>query len=404
MHLQTKVIYFDYNATTPVDKRVFDAMTPYFLEKFGNASSKTHAFGWQADEAVKNARQITADFIGAEVQEILFTSGATESLNLAINGLFSVYHKTKNHIVVAKTEHNAVLETCKLLEEKGATITYLSVDRYGLVDANELEKVITDKTLFVAIMLVNNETGVIQPIEQLAEITHKYGAFFVCDTTQAIGKIRVDVNELGIDLACISAHKLYGPKGIGALYFRRKNPRVNLFPIITGGGQERGLRAGTINVPGIVGLAKAIEIAESELWENASIISKLRTRLEQYLIDCGDVTINGSTRDRIFNTSSLCFKGIKAERLIAKVSGIAFSTGSACTSALAEPSHVLKAMGLTDEEAYASVRLSLGKYNTDIEVRNAIDEISKAVKELRGNWFDDMLIWKWVNVLIFFSD
>ncbi|MES2836343.1 MAG: cysteine desulfurase family protein [Bacteroidota bacterium] len=385
MHLQTKVIYFDYNATTPVDKRVFDAMTPYFLEKFGNASSKTHAFGWQADEAVKNARQITADFIGAEVQEILFTSGATESLNLAINGLFSVYHKTKNHIVVAKTEHNAVLETCKLLEEKGATITYLSVDRYGLVDANELEKVITDKTLFVAIMLVNNETGVIQPIEQLAEITHKYGAFFVCDTTQAIGKIRVDVNELGIDLACISAHKLYGPKGIGALYFRRKNPRVNLFPIITGGGQERGLRAGTINVPGIVGLAKAIEIAESELWENASIISKLRTRLEQYLIDCGDVTINGSTRDRIFNTSSLCFKGIKAERLIAKVSGIAFSTGSACTSALAEPSHVLKAMGLTDEEAYASVRLSLGKYNTDIEVRNAIDEISKAVKELRGN-------------------
>lgn len=390
--MQTKVIYFDYNATTPVDKRVLDAMIPYFLEKFGNASSKTHPFGWQADEAVKNARQITADFIGAEAQEILFTSGATESLNLAINGLFSVYNKTKNHIVVAKTEHNAVLETCKLLEQKGATITYLSVDRYGLVDANELKKVITEETLFVAVMLVNNETGVIQPIEELAKITHNYGAFFICDTTQAIGKIRVDVNELGIDLACISAHKLYGPKGVGALYFRRKNPRVNLFPIITGGGQERGLRAGTTNVPGIVGLAKAIENAESELWENASKISKLRTRLEQYLIDCGDVTINGSTRDRIFNTSSLCFKGIKAERLIAKVSGIAFSTGSACTSALAEPSHVLKAMGLTDEEAYASVRLSLGKYNTDVEVRNAIDEISKAVKELRSNWFDDLKI------------
>jgi cysteine desulfurase len=376
-------IYLDYNSTTPVDKIVLDKMLPFFTEKFGNAASKTHSFGWIAEDAVKIARQQIADLINCLDQEIVFTSGATEGINLAIKGVYENYQTKGKHIITVRTEHKAVLDTCKALEKKGASVTYLSVDREGLIDLSELKKALTPQTILVSVMYVNNETGVIQPIRQIADLVHANGSIFLCDATQAVGKINIDVEEEHIDIMCLSGHKFYGPKGIGALYVRRKNPRVTLFPQIDGGRHERGLRSGTLNVPGIVGLGKACELAKFEMWENAARISKLRTKLEQYMCDLGNVFINGSTKHRLFNTTNIAFHGIRSESLINKIPHIAVAMGSACTSAIAEPSHVLKAMGLSDEDSYSSIRFSLGKYTTEEEINETIESITNAVKQLR---------------------
>lgn len=380
-----KPIYLDYNATTPIDKRVLEAMLPYFTEKFGNASSRTHSFGWAADDAVKTAREQVAKLVNCLAQEIVFTSGATEAINLAIKGVWDNYQSKGKHIITVATEHKAVLDTCKTLEKKGATVTYLSVNREGLIDLDELKNALTPQTILVAVMYANNETGIIQPIKQIADIVHANNSIFLCDATQAIGKINIDVEDEHIDLMCMSAHKMYGPKGVGALYIRRKNPRVTLLQQIDGGGQERGLRSGTLNVTGIVGLGKACEIALSEMWDNSARISKLRTKLEQHLCDLENVFINGSTKHRIFNTCNITLQGITATDLIKKIPNIAVAMGSACTSEKNEPSHVLKAMGINDDDAYCSLRFSLGKYTTDEEINNTIESIKAAVAEIRNN-------------------
>jgi cysteine desulfurase len=372
-------IYLDYNATTPVDKRVLEAMLPYFTEKFGNASSRTHSFGWIAEDAVKVARQQVADLINCLEQEVIFTSGSTEGINLALKGVWENYQSKGKHIITVKTEHKAVLDTCKALEKKGATITYLNVDREGLIDLQELKNAITPQTILVAVMYANNETGVIQPIKEIADLVHTNNSMLFCDATQVVGKINIDVEDEHIDIMCLSAHKFYGPKGIGALYIRRKDPRVTLFPQIDGGGHERGLRSGTLNVTGIVGLGKACEIAKLDMWDDSARISKLRTRLEQLLTELPNTFINGSTKHRLFNTTNICFQGNRSETIIKKIPNIAVAMGSACTSAVAEPSHVLKAMGLSDEDTYSSIRFSLGKYTTEAEIKEAIETVKKAV-------------------------
>lgn len=358
-------------------------MLPYFSERFGNASSKSHSFGWTAAQVVDNARAQVASLLNAEAQEIIFTSGSTEAINLALKGVFSIYQTKGKHIITAQTEHKAVIDTCKYLETLGANITFLPVDREGNVDPEDLKKNILPTTILVAIMLANNETGTIQPIQKLAEITHANNSIFFCDATQAFGKIQVDVQDLGIDLCCISAHKMYGPKGAGALFVRRKNPRVNLTPLIHGGGHERGLRSGTLNVPAIVGLGLAAEIAGKDWWENAGKMSILRSKFEWKLTELNDVFVNGNIRNRLPNTCNISIGGIKADELIAKLPLLAFSTGSACTSALPEPSHVLKAMGLTEAQAYSSIRISLGKDTTEEEVLKAANDICIQIEKLR---------------------
>ncbi len=378
-------IYLDYNATTPVDKRVLETMLPYFTEKFGNASSRTHAFGWIAEDAVKTAREQAALLINCLAQEIIFTSGATEAINLAIKGVWENYQTKGKHIITVQTEHKAVLDTCKSLERKGAEVTYLSVDRGGLIDLEELRNSLTSQTILAAVMYANNETGVIQPIKQIADLVHANNSIFMCDATQAVGKINCNVEEEHVDLMCFSAHKFYGPKGVGALYVRRKNPRVTLYPQIEGGGHERGLRSGTLNVTGIVGLGKACEIAQREMWDDSIRISKLRTKLEQHLCDLENVFVNGSTKNRLFNVSNITFQGIRSETLINKIPNIAVSMGSACTSAIAEPSHVLKAMGLSNEDSFSAVRFSLGKYTTEAEINEVIEMLSRAAAEIRMN-------------------
>jgi cysteine desulfurase len=375
-------VYLDYNATTPVDKRVLEAMLPYFTEKFGNASSRTHGFGWIAEDAVTTARKQVADLINCIEQELVFTSGATEAINLAIKGVWENYKIKGNHIITVATEHKAVLDTCQALEKKGAKITYLPVNREGLIDLDDLRKALTPQTILVSVMYANNETGVIQPIQKIAETVHANSSIFMVDATQAVGKININVMDEHIDLMCLSAHKFYGPKGVGALYVRRKNPRVTLFPMIDGGGHERGLRSGTLNVTGIVGLGKACEIAKLEMWDDSARISRLRTKLEQHLCDLEDVYINGSTKNRLFNTTNIAFLKIRSESLIHKIPNIAVSMGSACTSAIAQPSHVLKAMGLSDAESYSSIRFSLGKYTTMEEIDFVIEKVSGAVKQL----------------------
>lgn len=372
-------IYFDYNATSPLDPRVLEKMLPYFTEHFGNASSKLHAYGWMAEEAVKEARSEVAGLINCDPSELIFTSGATESINLAIKGVFKAYQKKGNHIILVRSEHKAVLDCCESLTKQGAELSYLNVDREGRIDLNELKNAFKDNTILVCVMLANNETGVIQDIAQVSEITHSKNAILLSDATQAIGKIRVDVQELGIDLMPLSAHKFYGPKGAGALYVRRKNPRVALVVQQEGGGHENGLRSGTLNVPGIVGLGAACVLAEEELWDDGIHLSRLRTKLEQSLLELGNVFVNGSQKHRLPNVSNLCFSGIKAAQLITKLPDLAFSTGSACSSALPEPSHVLKAMGLDDAAAYASARFCLGKYTTEEEVDFCISKISTAL-------------------------
>jgi cysteine desulfurase len=382
--MQSKArIYFDHNATTPVDNKVLDAMLPWFSEKFGNAASHTHLSGRLASEAVQEARIALADFIGASASEIIFTSGSTESVNLAIKGAAYPFREKRNHIITWQTEHRSVIDTCRQLESSGFKITYLPVDRDGLPDLSDLEKTITNNTLMVCMMLVNNETGVVMPVKEAAATARSHGALFFTDATQAAGKITIDVNDLGADLLCISAHKMYGPKGAGLLYVRRKNPRVQLQPLIYGGGHENGLRSGTLNVPGIIGMQKAAEISLQRYWDDSSMISKMRTLLEQLLTEDGFGYINGSIRNRVFNTTNISFPGIKASELITSLPDIEFSAGSACSSALPEPSHVLKAMGLTDEMAYAAVRFSLGRMNSIEQVLDAGIIIKSTVEKLR---------------------
>ncbi|CAN5256982.1 IscS subfamily cysteine desulfurase [soil metagenome] len=376
-------LYLDYNSTTPVDSRVLEKMLPYFSERFGNAASKTHSFGWIASQAIDDARENIAALMNCEAQEIIFTSGSTEAINLALKGVFQNYQSKGKHIITAKTEHQAVIDVCNYLETIGAEITFLEVDREGNIDQADLKKNIRPDTILVVIMLANNETGTIQPIQQLSEITHANNSIFFCDTTQAFGKMQVDVQELGIDLCCISAHKIYGPKGAGALFVRRKNPRVNLLAQIHGGGHERGLRSGTLNVPGIVGLGEAASLANAEWWDNAAKMSTLRSKFEWKLTDLKNVFVNGNIRNRLPNTTNLTIEGIKADELIAKLPLIAFSTGSACSSALPEPSHVLLSMGLSQEQAYASIRISLGKDSTEEEVLQAANDFCIQIEKLR---------------------
>lgn len=376
-------IYFDNNATTPVNENVLQAMLPYFSHNFGNASSNTHAFGWVAMEAVKEARNQVATFIGASPDEITFTSGATEAINMALCGAFDVYAAKGNHIITVQTEHKAVLDTLSYLEKKGAVVTRLPVSRDGLIDLEMLEKSINPKTILIAVMYANNETGVLQPISDIGKMAHQREVLFLCDATQAAGKVLFNVDDINADLLCLSAHKYYGPKGAGALYIRRKNPKVKITPYIYGGGHENGLRSGTLNVPAIVGFGKSSELAGNNWWDYAFHTSNLRTRLEQNLLELGDVFCNGTSKNRLPNTSNLTIKGVKSGQLISALPFIAFSTGSACSSANPEPSHVLLAMGLSKEEANCSVRFSLGINNTAEEINFALDKIKEAVGRLR---------------------
>ena len=371
-------VYLDYNATTPVDPRVLETMLPYFSEKFGNAASKTHSYGWIAEDAVELAQQQVAGLINCEPNEIIFTSGATESINLALKGVFESYKSNGNHIITISTEHKAVLDTCNFLEKLGATITYLPVMRDGLIDRGVFEKSFTDKTILVAVMYANNETGVIQQIKELANYTKSKNVIFFTDATQALGKILIDVQSDNIDLMAFSAHKIYGPKGVGALYVRRKNPRVRLAPQIHGGGHQKGFRSGTLNVPGIVGFGKSCEICKNEMATDSTKLFALRNKLESELLQLQGVKVNGNTQHRLSHVSNLRFANTNADELITKLNpDMAVATGSACTSATQEPSHVLKAMGLSDEEARHSIRFSLGRFTTE----NEIDYVVKKIKE-----------------------
>ncbi len=378
----TKTIYLDYNSTTPVDPAVLNEMLPFFTQYFGNAASKTHKYGWEASHAVEQARIRVASMINAEPDEIIFTSGSTESINIALNGLAGIYGHKRKTIITAPTEHKAILDTCDMLAGKGYQIRYLSIDREGNIDLNELDELLNEGVLSVCLMMANNETGVIHPAAEIGKRCHDKNVFFFTDATQAAGKLHIDVQDLKADLLCISSHKIYGPKGSGALYIRRKNPAVKLSPYITGGGHEKGLRSGTLNVPAIVGIGMACELSTSLFWEETARISKYRTTLEQLIEREVSISINGNMRSRLCNTSNLCFNGIEAARLIKVLPELAFSTGSACSSALPEPSHVLKSMGLTDNEVYSSVRFSIGRFTTENEIATSAELISNAVKGL----------------------
>ncbi len=369
--------YLDYNATTPVDERVLAEMLPFFSKHFGNAHSSTHEFGWYANGAIEKARQQVANLIEAEPSEIIFTSGATEGINMALKGIFEAYKSKGNHIITTQTEHKAVLDTCDYLKELGAEITYLKVDREGRIDLDELKASFTSKTILVSIIAANNETGVLQDLEKISEMTHQHETLFFSDTTQLAGKLPIDVNDMGIDVCCISGHKLFAPKGVGALYVRRKNPRVNLIPLFHGGSQEHGKRSGTLNVPSIVGLGKACEIATADFCENNAHISKIRGYLEHQLLEVPELRINGSTRYRLYNTANIYFPKLKnGDRIFSHLkSKYAVSLGSACTSATTETSHVLKAMGLSKEEAGNCIRFSLSAYNTKEEMEGLVNFI-----------------------------
>jgi len=376
-------IYLDNNATTPMDPRVLEAMLPYFTNKFGNAASRNHAFGWVAEEAVDYAREQVAKLIGATEKEIIFTSGATESDNLAIKGVFEMYKEKGNHIITAVTEHKAVLDACKHVEKMGGRVTYLNVKEDGLVDLAELEAAMTPETILVSIMYGNNEIGVIQPVKEIAAIAHKHGALFMTDATQAVGKIPVDVNADGIDLLAMSAHKIYGPKGVGALYVRRKGPRVKVTAQMDGGGHERGMRSGTLNVPGIVGLGKACELCGQEMETEAKRLSTLRDKLQTELTKLEESYVNGNVEHRLPHVANISFKYVEGEGLMMAMKDLAVSSGSACTSASLEPSYVLKSLGLSDDLAHSSIRFGLGRFTTDEEVDYAIEVTRKAVNHLR---------------------
>lgn len=382
--MSTHRIYLDYNATTPCDPRVVEEMLPYFSHQFGNAASRSHPFGWEAAEAVEGAREQISKLIGADAQEVIFTSGATESDNLALKGVFELFARKGNHIITVKTEHKAVLDTCLHLEKRGAKLTYLPVNREGLIDPAELEAAIRPDTILVAVMWANNETGVIQPIKTIGEICEKHGVLFFSDATQAVGKMKTNPRENGIHLMAFTAHKMYGPKGVGALYISRKSPRVKLAAQMDGGGHERGMRSGTLNVPGIVGFGKAAEIASREMGQEAARLQSLRNKLEQALTSLDEVYVNGSLESRMPHVSNLAFRHVDDEALISTFNReIALSAGSACTSASLEPSHVLAAMGLEDDLLSSSLRFSLGRFTTEAEIDFTIEAVRKGVQQLR---------------------
>jgi len=377
-------IYMDNHATTPVDPRVVDAMLPYFNEKFGNSASRNHSFGWTAEEAVENARAQVARLINATPKEIVFTSGATESDNLAIKGVAEMYREKGNHIITQVTEHKAVLDACKRLEKYGYEVTYLPVQKDGRVDLNELRAAITPKTILITIMYANNEIGVIQPIEEIGKIAKEKGVFFHTDAVQACGKVPVDVQKDNIDLLSISAHKLYGPKGVGALYVRRRNPRVQLASIIDGGGHERGMRSGTLNVPGIVGLGKAAELCQQEMPTESKRMTALRERLKDHIFSkLDEVYINGSMTHRLPNNLNISFAFVEGESLLMGINDVAVSSGSACTSATLEPSYVLKALGVGEDLAHTSIRFGLGRFNNEEEVDYVANRVIEVVNRLR---------------------
>jgi cysteine desulfurase len=377
-------IYMDNHATTPCDPRVFEAMRPYFTEVFGNAASRNHSFGWEAEEAVENGRKQVADLIGATSKEIIFTSGATESDNLAIKGVAEMYYEKGDHIITVVTEHKAVLDTCKKLEKRGFKVTYLPVGSDGLISPDDVKNAMTDKTILVSVMMANNEIGVIQPIAEIGQICRERGVLFHTDATQAVGKVPFNVNALNVDLASFSAHKIYGPKGVGGLYVRRKNPRVMLVPMMDGGGHERGMRSGTLNVTGIVGLGKACEIAKEEMTAENERILSLREKLRRGIMDeIPDVYINGHPEKRLAGNLNISFAYVEGESLLMGINDIAVSSGSACTSASLEPSYVLKALGVGEELAHSSIRFGLGRFNSTEEVDYAIGRVNEAVNRLR---------------------
>lgn len=377
-------VYLDNNATTPCDPRVVEAMLPYFYEHPGNAASRSHPFGWEAEAAVDLARQRVAALIGADEKEIIFTSGATESDNLAIKGAIEMYGRKGRHIITVKTEHKAVLDTCDYLEKQGASVTYLDVQADGRVDPAQLEAAIRPDTVLVSVMWANNETGVLQPIREIGDICARHGILFMSDATQAVGKIPVNPRECGVHLMAFTAHKMYGPKGVGALYVSRKNPRVKVSAQMHGGGHERGMRSGTLNVPGIVGMGKAAEIAQSEMQADAERLRRMRDRLETGLRKMEEVYVNGSIEHRMPHVTNLSFKHVEGEGLMMTFNQqIAVSSGSACTSASLEPSYVLVALGLGDDLAHSSLRLSLGRFTKEEDIDFAIDAITKGVNHMR---------------------
>ena len=375
-------VYLDYNATTPVDLRVLDRMLPYFTEQYGNASSKGHAFGWAAAEGVKIAREELAGLIHARPESLYFTGGATESINTAIKGIATTYAKKGSHIVTVSTEHKAVLQSSESLASHGVTTTFLSVDANGLIDLNELEEAMTDKTILVSVMWANNETGVIQPIQAISELVRSKDVLFMTDGTQALGKIPINIDA--VDVFACTAHKLYGPKGVGALYVRRRNPRVRLLPLVHGGSQEEGMRGGTLNVPGIVGFGAAVDVAGREMTTESGRLTALRNDFERLITAAlPGVHINGGGAPRLPHVSNIAFEGVTSARLVAQIRELAVSTGSACSTGTGKPSHVLKAMGLSDEMAYSSLRISFGRFSTQDEMNFAAEKIISAVNGLR---------------------
>ena len=377
-------IYMDYHATTPMDPRVFEAMKPYFLETFGNAASRNHSFGWEAEEAVEKARKQIAGLIGATNKEIVFTSGATESNNLALKGVAEMYAEKGNHIITAATEHKAILDTCKRLEKHGVRVTYLPVQQNGLVDLDQLQAAITDKTILISIMYANNEIGVLQPIAEIGKIAKSKGVLLHTDATQAVGKVPVNVIADNIDLMSLSGHKMYGPKGVGALYVRRKSPRVQITAQMDGGGHERGMRSGTLNVPGIVGLGEACALCQAEMAQESKRLSYLRDKLRDKLQSELDETyINGTMEHRLPNNLNISFAYVEGESLLMGINDVAVSSGSACTSATLEPSYVLKALGAGDDLAHSSIRFGLGRFNTEEEVDYVAAKVIDVVKKLR---------------------
>lgn len=377
-------VYLDNHATTAVDPRVLEAMLPYFTEKFGNAASRSHEFGWKAEDAVENARGQIVRLIHASPREIIFTSGATESNNLAIKGVAEEHRGKGNHIITQATEHKAVLDTCKRLETSGCKVTYLPVHPDGLIDLDELRCTITPNTILISIMYANNEIGVIQPIEAIGKVAKEKKVLFHVDAAQAVGRIPIDVQKEGIDLLSISAHKIYGPKGVGALYVRRKNPRVDLSAMIDGGGHERGLRSGTLNVPGIVGLGRACELCQKEMVEESERLRRLRDKLKDAITSRLEGTsINGSMDHRLPNNLNVSFAGVEGDALLMGINDVAVSSGSACTSATLEPSYVLRALGVPEELAHSSIRFGLGRFNTDEEIEYAAARVVETVKRLR---------------------
>ena len=376
-------IYLDNNSTTPMDPRVLEAMLPFFNDKFGNAASRNHSFGWSAEEAVDYAREQVGRLIGSTSKEIIFTSGATEANNLAIKGVYEMYGSQGNHMITVTTEHKAVLDACKKVERMGGEVTYISPNEDGLINLADIEAAVTDKTILITVMYGNNEIGVVQDIKGISAIAKKNGILFHTDATQAVGKIPVDVQADGIDLLSFTAHKMYGPKGVGALYVRRKNPRVKVTSQMDGGGHERGMRSGTLNVPGIVGFGKACEICQNEMGSEAKKLSAMRDRLEKELLTMEEAYVNGNPAHRLPHVANISFKFVEGEGLMMGTKDIAVSSGSACTSASLEPSYVLKSLGLDDELAHSSLRFGLGRFTTDEEIDFAIDHVKTAVNKLR---------------------